>query len=55
MKYVNIEIDPKRTVISLNAPESDDEEQNLIKPAVDYIIQHDKEELLQLINRRIKR
>ena len=27
----------------------DDEEQNLMKPAVDYIIRHDKEELLQLI------
>ena len=29
--------------------DSDDEEQNLMKPAVDYIIQHDKEELLQLM------
>ena len=28
---------------------SDDELQNLMKPAVDYIIQHDKEELLQLM------
>ena len=27
----------------------DDEEQNLMKSAVDYIIQHDKEELLQLM------
>ena len=26
-----------------------DEEQNLLKPAVDYIIQHDEEELLQLM------
>ena len=29
--------------------DSDDEEQNLMKPAVDYIIQRDKEELLQLM------
>ena len=29
--------------------DSDDEEQNVLKPAVDYIIQHDKEELLQLM------
>ena len=29
--------------------DSDDEEQNLMKPAVDYIIQHDEEKLLQLM------
>ena len=28
--------------------DDDDEEQHLMKSAVDYIIQHDKEELLQL-------
>ena len=29
--------------------DSNDEERNIMKPAVDYIIQHDKEELLQLM------
>ena len=32
-----------------DSDDDDDEEQNLMKSAVDYIIQHDKEELLQLM------
>ena len=38
-----------RTDEAEKAEDRDDEEQNLMKSAVDYIIQHDKEELLQLM------